>query len=61
MTIEPFVHDVRLAWRGLWRSKGFTAAAVLTLAVGMASVTSMFALIQGVLLRPLPMPAADGS
>jgi putative ABC transport system permease protein len=59
MTIEPFVHDVRLAWRGLWRSTGFTAAAVLTLAVGMAGVTSMFALIQGVLLRPLPMPAAD--
>jgi putative ABC transport system permease protein len=59
MTIEPFVHDVRLAWRGLWRSKGFTAAAVLTLAVGMAGVTSMFALIQGVLLRPLPMPAPD--
>jgi len=59
MTIEPFVHDVRLAWRGLWRSTGFTAAAVLTLAVGMAGVTSMFALIQGVLLRPLPMLAAD--
>jgi predicted permease len=59
MTIEPFVHDVHLAWRGLWRSKGFTAAAVLTLAVGMAGVTSMFALIQGVLLRPLPMAAPD--
>src|SRR5262245_59667292 len=59
MTIEPFVHDVRLACRGLWRSKGFTAAAVLTLAVGMAGVTAMFALMQGVLLRPLPMPAPD--
>ncbi len=55
MTIEPLLHDVRLAWRGLRRAKGFTAAAVLTLAVGMAGVTSMFALIQGVLLRPLPM------
>lgn len=59
MTIEPFAHDVRLACRGLWRSKGFTAAAVSTLAVGMAGVTAMFALIQGVLLRPLPMPAPD--
>src|SRR4029434_6045004 len=59
MTIEPLVHDVRLAWSGLWRSKGFTAAAVSTLAVGMAGVTAMFALIQGVLLRPLPMPAPD--
>jgi predicted permease len=55
MTIEPLVHDLRLAWRGLLRAKGFTAAAVLTLAVGMAGVTSMFALINGVLLRPLPM------
>ena len=55
MTCEPWVHDVRLAWRGLRRAKGFTAAAVLTLAVGMAGVTAMFALIQGVLLRPLPM------
>jgi putative ABC transport system permease protein len=59
MTIEPLVHDLRLAWRGLRRAKGFTAAAVLTLAVGMAGVTSMFALIQGVLLRPLPMPQPD--
>lgn len=55
MTCEPWVHDVRLAWRGLRRAKGFTAAAVLTLAVGMAGVTAMFALIQGVLLQPLPM------
>ena len=55
MTIEPFAHDLRLAWRSLRRAKAFTAAAVLTLAVGMAGVTSMFALIQGVLLRPLPM------
>jgi predicted permease len=59
MAIEAITHDVRLAWRGLWRSKAFTAAAVLTLAVGMAGVTSMFALIQGVLLRPLPMPNPD--
>ena len=34
-------------------------AAVLTLAVGMAGVTSMFALIQGILLRPLPMPEPE--
>src|SRR5687768_13525155 len=55
MTIEPWTHDVRLAWRGLRRARGFTTAAVLTLAVGMAGATSMFALIEGVLLRPLPM------
>jgi putative ABC transport system permease protein len=59
MTIEPFVQDLSRACRGLRRARGFTAAAVLTLAVGMAGVTSMFALIQGILLRPLPMPEPD--
>jgi putative ABC transport system permease protein len=57
--LESWLHDVRLAGRGLRRAKGFTVAAVLTLAVGMAGVTAMFALIQGVLLRPLPMPEPD--
>ena len=57
--IESLMHDLRLAWRGLRRARGFTVAAVLTLAVGMAGVTAMFALIQGVLLRPLPMPEPD--
>jgi len=59
MTIETELQDIRLAWRGLRRAKAFTVAAVLTLAVGMAGVTTMFALIQGVLLRPLPMQDAD--
>jgi putative ABC transport system permease protein len=54
--LESWFHEVRLAWRGLSRARAFTVAAVLTLAVGMAGVTAMFALIQGVLLRPLPMP-----
>ena len=47
--------DLQLAWRGLRRSKGFTATAVLTLAMGIAGVSVMFALIEGVLLRPLPV------
>ncbi|HVQ15433.1 MAG TPA: ABC transporter permease, partial [Vicinamibacterales bacterium] len=59
MTIEPLLNDVRLASRGLLRARGFALAAVLTLALGMAGVTTMFALIEGVLLRPLPMPDAD--
>jgi putative ABC transport system permease protein len=55
MPIEQWWQDLRLAWRGLRRARGFTAAAVLTLAVGIAGTTGMFALIQGVLLRPLPV------
>jgi hypothetical protein len=52
---EHFVHDLRRAWRGLRRARGFTAAAVLTMAVGIGGTTAMFALVQGVLLRPMPV------
>src|SRR5919106_5853723 len=55
MIIERLSHDFRSAFRGLWRAKGFTVAAVLTLALGIAGTTVMFTLIQGVLLRPLPV------
>ncbi len=55
MIVEQWWHDVQLAWRGLRRAKAFTGAAVLTLAVGIAATTAMFALVQGVLLRPLPV------
>ncbi|HSD66015.1 MAG TPA: ABC transporter permease [Vicinamibacteria bacterium] len=57
MTLEEWRHDLELAGRGLLRAKGFTAAAALTLAVGIAGTTVMFALVEGVLLRPLPVPA----
>jgi predicted permease len=59
MTFEPWWQDLRLAWVGLRRAKGFTGAAVLTLAIGMAGTTAMFALVQGVLLRPLPVRGQD--
>jgi hypothetical protein len=55
MALESLIDEWRLAWRGLRRARGFSAAAVVTLAVGMAGTTSMFALIQGVVLRPLPV------
>ena len=55
--IDGVVQDVRLAWRGLRRAPGFTAAVVLTFALGMAGTTSMFALVEGILLRPLAIPA----
>jgi putative ABC transport system permease protein len=58
-TLESVSQDVRLACRGLWRAKPFAVASVLTLALGIAGVTVMFALIQGVLLRPLPVRDQD--
>lgn len=59
MIAERLSQDFRFATRGLWRAKGFTGAAVLTLALGIAGTTVMFALIQGVLLRPLPVYEPD--
>jgi len=60
MRLLYMVHqDARYAVRLLWRAKAFTTAAVLTLALGIAATTVMFALIQGVLLRPLPVQEQD--
>jgi len=59
MIVESLSQDFRFACRGLWRAKAFTGAAVVTLALGIAGTTVMFALIQGVLLRPLPVHEQD--
>lgn len=57
--LEGMYQDLRLACLGLRRAKAFTVAAVLTLALGIAGTTAMFALVQGVLLRPLPVLEQD--
>jgi putative ABC transport system permease protein len=59
MFFEQCWQDLRLSWVGLRRARAFTCAVVLTLAVGIGGSTAMFALIQGVLLRPLPVPKQD--
>lgn len=47
-------HDLRLAVRSLLRNHRFTTAIVLILALGIGSVTLIFSIVSGVLLRPLP-------
>jgi predicted permease len=52
--VQTFLHDVRYAWRGLWRRPSFALIAVSTLALGIGVNTAVFSAFYAVLLRPLP-------
>jgi putative ABC transport system permease protein len=56
---EALARDVSLAARRLRRAPGFTLAATLTLALGIGGTAALFALVDAVLLRPLPYPEPD--
>jgi putative ABC transport system permease protein len=54
--LGSFIADVRYALRQAQRAPGFTALAIATLALGIGATTTMFTLVDSVLLRPLPFP-----
>ena len=51
--------DFRFAARMLWRNRGFAASAILILSLGIAASTGLFAVIDAVVLHPLPYTGAD--
>jgi predicted permease len=54
--VAAFFSDLRHALRRLCQKPGFAAASLLTLALGIGATTSIFSVIDGVLLKPLPYP-----
>ncbi|HET7785273.1 MAG TPA: ABC transporter permease [Myxococcales bacterium] len=56
ITMDGLVRDVRFALRALARSSGFTAAAVLAMALGVGGSSAIFSVLDSVVLRPLAAP-----
>ncbi|MGA2116134.1 MAG: ABC transporter permease [Bryobacteraceae bacterium] len=59
LQLEILAHDVRYAMRSLMRSRTFTLAAVVAIALGIGAGTAVFSVVDRILFRSLPYPRAD--
>ena len=57
--MNSFLLDLKYAARSLWRAKGFALTVLLTFAVCIAANTALFAIVNSVVLRPLPVPDSN--
>jgi predicted permease len=57
--MDALLLDLKYAVRSLWRAKGFAATVALTFAICIAANTALFAIVDSVVLRPLPVPDAN--
>jgi putative ABC transport system permease protein len=57
--MDTLLQDLRYACRTLRRSRAFTATALAVLAVGIGATTTIYTVVRGVVLRPLPFEAPE--
>src|SRR5271154_3497617 len=57
--LQNFVRDIRFGFRMLCKSPGVTVVVVIALALGVGANTAIFSVVNGFLLRPLPVPSPE--